>query len=131
MPVQLNHHIVHARDAEASARYLADVLGVAAPTRFGPFQVVELTNGVSLDFMQVGEEHIHPGHYAFLVSDNEFDAIFGRIQASGADYWADPHQHHPGEINHDWGGRGVYWSDPDGHWLEILTVPYGGWPATS
>lgn len=129
MPVQLNHHIVHARDAEAAAAYVADVLGVAPPTPFGPFQVVELANGVSLDFMPAAEEHIHPGHYAFLVSDEEFDEIFGRIQASGVDFWADPHQRHPGEINHDWGGRGVYWSDPDGNWLEILTVPYGGWPS--
>ena len=129
MAVQLNHHIVHARDAEASAAYLADVLGLPAPTRFGPFLVVEASNGVSLDFMTTAEEHVHPAHYAFLVADDEFDAIFGRIQAQGVEYWADPHQTMPGEINHDWGGRGVYWSDPDGNWLEILTVPYGGWPA--
>ena len=128
MAVQLNHHIVHARDAEASAAYLAEVLGVDPPTRFGPFMVVEAANGVSLDFMTSDEEYIHPAHYAFLVSDEEFDEIFGRIQASGVDYYADPHQTQKGEINHDWGGRGVYWADPDGQWLEILTVPYGGWP---
>jgi catechol 2,3-dioxygenase-like lactoylglutathione lyase family enzyme len=81
---------------------------------------------VSLDFMEVQGE-IHPMHYAFLVSEAEFDEIFARITASGADHYADPHGHEQGAINHHDGGRGVYWADPDGHWLEIITVPYGGW----
>lgn len=125
MAVQLNHHIVHASDPVASAEYLSYVLGLAAPVRFGPFLMVETSNGVSLDFMEV-EGKIHPMHYAFLVSEEEFDQIFARITAGGADHYADPHGHEKGKINHHDGGRGVYWSDPDGHWLEIITVPYGG-----
>jgi catechol 2,3-dioxygenase-like lactoylglutathione lyase family enzyme len=127
--VQLNHTIVHVRDAVASATFLADLLGVDAPRQWGPFQVVEVGHGLSLDYMDTPEPHPVGGqHYAFLVTEPEFDEIFGRIQARGLDHFADPHGNQKGEINHNDGGRGVYWSDPDGHWLEILTVPYGGWP---
>ena len=126
MAVQLNHHIVHARDPEASARFLTELLGLPPATRFGPFLVVEADNGVSLDFMQTDDDaYLVPNHYAFLVSEDEFDTIFGRIQARGLDYYADPHGNEQGEINHHDGGRGVYWADPDGHWLEIITRPYG------
>jgi catechol 2,3-dioxygenase-like lactoylglutathione lyase family enzyme len=124
MPVQLNHTIVAARDRDASARFLADLLGLAPPTTFGPFAVVELANGVSLDYMAEGD--VHPRHYAFLVTEEEFDQILGRIRDRGLDYWADPFERHPGEINTDDGGRGVYWKDPNGHVLEIITRPYGG-----
>lgn len=124
MPVQLNHTIVAARDRERSATFLADVLGLAPPKPFGPFWVVELDNDVSLDFMEEGE--VHPRHYAFLVTEAEFDDIFGRIQERALPFWADPFGRHPGQINHDDGGRGVYWHDPDGHMLEIITRPYGG-----
>ena len=126
MAVQLNHTIVAARDKRASAAFLADVLGLEEPTTYGPFAVVELANGVSLDFLD--DPEIHPRHYAFLVSEDEFDEIFDRIRARGLDFWADPFQQQPGEINTHDGGRGVYWQDPDGHFLEIITVPYGGWP---
>ncbi|HLM04715.1 MAG TPA: VOC family protein [Blastococcus sp.] len=124
MPVQLNHTIVAASNRWASARFLADVLGLPEPTAYGPFAVVELDNGVSLDF--IDDPEIHQRHYAFLVSEPEFDEIFGRIQGRGLPYWADPFEKQPGEINTNDGGRGVYWSDPDGHKLEIITVPYGG-----
>ena len=124
MTVQLNHTIVHATDRDASAAFLSEILGRPAPSEYGPFLVVEVDNGVSLDFMQV-DEVAGPQHYAFLVSEEDFDAIFGRIQERGLSYWADPHGHRPGEINHNDGGRGVYWPDPDGHWLEIITRPYG------
>ena len=124
MPVQLNHTIVAARDKRTSASFLADVLGLVPPTSFGPFAVVELDNGVSLDFMDDAE--IHPRHYAFLVTEEEFDEIFGRIRARGLGFWADPFERRPGEINTNDGGRGLYWQGPDGHWLEIITVPYGG-----
>ena len=126
MPVQLNHTIVHARDADASAAFLSEVLGVGAPRPYGPFMVVEVDNGVSLDFMTIGEEwDIGVQHYAFLVSEDEFDQVFGRIQARGLTYYADPHGDQPGQINQNDGGRGVYWHDPDGHVLEIITRPYG------
>ena len=129
MAVTLNHHIVHARDPEASARFLTEILGLPEPTRFGPFIVVTTANGASLDFMGTDDEkYLVPNHYAFLVSEDEFDEIFGRIQERQLEYFADPAGQQPGEIYHHFGGRGVYWADPDGHWLEILTVPYGGWP---
>lgn len=125
MSVQLNHTIVSARDSRRSAEFMAEILGLAAPTRFGPFVVVKLANGVSLDFDD-SDEPIDPRHYAFLVSEPEFDEIFARITARGLTYWADPGQHRAGEINRRDGGRGLYWADPDGHLLEILTRPYGG-----
>ena len=124
MPIQLNHTIVKARDPRASAELLAELLGRGAPVRYGPFLGVEIDNGVTLDFMQVDGE-VDSQHYAFLVSESEFDEIFGRIRAHGITYWADPGKHRPGEINHGDGGRGFYWNDPDGHFLEILTRPYG------
>jgi catechol 2,3-dioxygenase-like lactoylglutathione lyase family enzyme len=86
---------------------------------------VQLDNGVTLDFIR-SEERIPVEHYAFLVSEEEFDEIFGRIRARGLDFWADPFQRLPGEINTHDGGRGVNWLDPDGHLLEIITRPYGG-----
>jgi catechol 2,3-dioxygenase-like lactoylglutathione lyase family enzyme len=122
--VHLNHTIVAARDRHEAAAFLADLLGRKPPTTYGPFAVVELDNDVSLDFMD--DEHVHPRHYAFLVSEPEFDEIFGRIRARGLEFWADPFQRHPGEINTNDGGRGVYWHDPNGHVLEIITRPYGG-----
>ena len=124
MTVQLNHTIVHARDSIAAARFLAEILGLPAPSRFGPFQVVEVANGVSLDFIDA-EGEIVSGHYAFLISETEFDQIFGRIRERGLSYWADPGKTRPGTINHGDGGRGVYFEDPDGHFLEIITRPYG------
>jgi catechol 2,3-dioxygenase-like lactoylglutathione lyase family enzyme len=124
MTVELNHTIVAARDKLAAAIFLTDLLGLPAPTPFGPFLVVTLANGVSLDFIDTSDD-IHPQHYAFLVSESDFDAIFGRIQALDLPYWADPAHHEPGEINTRDGGRGVYFDDPNGHGLELLTRPYG------
>ncbi|MGV3759097.1 MAG: VOC family protein [Actinomycetota bacterium] len=126
MAVQLNHHIVHARDPQASATFLTELLGLPAPTRFSHFTVVTTANGVSLDYTQTDDPtYLVPNHYAFLVSDDEFDEIFERIQARGLTWWADPGRQQEGRINHHDGGRGVYWEDPDGHLLEIITRPYG------
>lgn len=125
MPVQLNHTIVNVPDKHASAAFVADILGLPEPTTFGPFRVVDLQNGVSLDF---ADDHgpVRSQHYAFLVTEDEFDEIFGRIKERGLDYWADPGKRRPGEINHNDGGRGVYWEEPGGgHFLEIITRPYG------
>jgi catechol 2,3-dioxygenase-like lactoylglutathione lyase family enzyme len=124
MPLQLNHTIVAARDAEASARWFADLFGVDEPERLGHFWQISTANEVGLDFSSTGGE-IVAQHYAFLVTEEEFDDIFGRVREKGLDHWADPMQRHPGEINHRDGGRGVYFSSPDGHFLEILTRPYG------
>lgn len=123
MSVQLNHTIVASRDKRASADFLATILGLRVGAPFGPFMPVETSNGVTLDFMDVDE--IVPQHYAFLVSEEEFDAIFTRIQRAGITYWADPAHQRPGEINHNDGGRGTYFEDPNGHNLEIITRPYG------
>ena len=125
MTVQLNHTIIPARDKKESARFLSDVLGLAAPVPFGPFMAVQVDT-LTLDFVDVGEDtEIESRHYAFLVSEAEFDEIFARITERQIPYWADPHASRPQEINHNDGGRGCYFPDPDGHWLEILTRPYG------
>ncbi|MDT7566155.1 MAG: hypothetical protein QOI50_1921 [Pseudonocardiales bacterium] len=123
MAIELNHTIVASRDSKTAAASLADLLGLPAPSQFGPFQVVQVANGVSLDFMTSSE--IHPQHYAFLLTEAEFDQVFGRIQEHEMTYWADPGHHEEGEINTRDGGRGVYFDSPDGHILEILTRPYG------
>ena len=125
MAIQLNHTIVHALDPAASAKFLAEILALPEPKPFGPFMDVDLSNGVTLAFIQAQPDEIIIEHYAFLVSEGEFDQIFGRIQAHGLPYWADPAHRQPGQINHHDGGRGVYWNDPNGHYLEIITRPYG------
>jgi catechol 2,3-dioxygenase-like lactoylglutathione lyase family enzyme len=124
MPAKLNHTIVHARDKRASAQFMAEILGLPAPVPFGPFLGVNTGNEVTLDFLDTDEE-IQTQHYAFLVSEPEFDAIFGRIRERQLAYWADPYRRQPREINTRDGGRGVYFEDPAGHLLEILTRPYG------
>jgi catechol 2,3-dioxygenase-like lactoylglutathione lyase family enzyme len=124
MAVQLNHTIVSVRDKHESATFLAQILGLPEPTPFGPFLIVQVDNDVSLDFAD-DQGPVHPQHYAFLVTENEFDEIFGRIRSRGLPYWADPGRHRSGEINTNDGGRGVYWEDPSGHFLEIITRPYG------
>ena len=124
MPIELNHTIVPARDAYASAMFLKEILGLDAPTRFGPFWAVALDNGVTLDF-QDSNEAMPIEHYAFLVTEAEFDAIFARIRERKLTYWADPMHSRPNEINRNDGGRGLYWNDPNGHYLEIITRPYG------
>jgi catechol 2,3-dioxygenase-like lactoylglutathione lyase family enzyme len=123
--VELNHTIVHARDKRASAEFLAGILGLQVGAPYGPFIPVAASNGVTLDFANSDHDPITVQHYAFLVSEEEFDAIFGRIQLAGLAYYAEPGHRGPGQINRRDGGRGVYFPDPDGHALEILTRPYG------
>ena len=126
MAAQLNHTIVWCSDNDASSRHLTKILGLDDPKPWGPFMVVELGNGVSLDYH--GVEHpardIASQHYAFMVGDDAFDEVFRRIREAG-DYWADPALTARGRINHNDGGRGVYFHDPDGHLLEVITRPYG------
>ncbi|MBL8267596.1 VOC family protein [Steroidobacter sp.] len=124
MAIQLNHTIVPARDAQAAATFLTEILGLSAPVRFGPFWTVTLANGVTLDY-QDSNEAMPIEHYAFLVSEAEFDAIFARIKQRSLEYWADPFHSRPSQINRNDGGRGLYWNDPSGHYLEIITRPYG------
>jgi extradiol dioxygenase family protein len=124
MAVELNHTIVSTRDKQAEARFVSEVLGLPAPGSFGPFAVVELANGVSLDFMDVDGE-ITTQHYAFLINEDEFDAVAERLRERGISTWADPGHRTPGFNTND-GGRGLYFDSPEGHNLEVLTVPYGG-----
>lgn len=123
MPV-LNHHIVAAADKEATSLFFAQVLGLEAPVRFGPFAVLTVSPDTTLDFMDT-PGNVAAQHYAFLVTEAEFDEIFARITGRELPYWSDPHHHDPGQINHWDDGRGVYFADPNGHSLEILTRPYG------
>jgi len=128
LSVEFNHTIVWSRDSMAAATFLAGMLGLPAPKKWGPFQVVTTANGVNVDFMDKDGE-IRAQHYAFLVSEAEFDQIFARVKDKGLTHWADPAQTKAGEINRHDGGRGVYFEDPSGHLLEIITRPYGssGW----
>lgn len=124
MTIALNHTIVRSHDKHAGAAFLTGILGIEPAPPWGPFQPVELGNGVVLEYLDVGDEPVQSQHYAFLVDDATFDAAFARIRAAGVPYWADPFHHEPGRINHDHGGRGVYFDDPDGHALELQTTPY-------
>jgi catechol 2,3-dioxygenase-like lactoylglutathione lyase family enzyme len=126
MSINFNHTIVAARDKRESAEFLTELFDLPSPKPFGNFMVVALEHGVNLDFANAPEgEEIRRQHYAFLVSEPEFDTIYGKIQSRGLQHWADPRQSRPGEINHGHGGRGVYFLDPSGHAMEILTRPYG------
>ena len=129
MTVRLNHTILAARDRDASATFLTTILGLPPASVLGPFAVVRVGD-TSLDYMDVKEYRGADGdivsqHYAFLVSEVEFDEIFERIRQRKLPYWADPGQQEPDRINAWDDGRGVYFEDPNGHLLEIITRPYG------
>ena len=127
MSVELNHIIIPARDKRASAEFLAGLLGVEAGPQWGPFIPVRVANGVTLDYQDFSEDFLSH-HCAFLVTEPEFDAIFSRIEEARLTYYADPARRQPGEINRLYGGRGVYFEDPDGHVMEVITQPYGDKP---
>ncbi|MFI1397779.1 VOC family protein [Streptomyces sp. NPDC020681] len=123
MPARLDHTIVHSRDRWAGARFLAELIGEPEPRPFGPFASLPLAGGVTLDYLDERRD-ITSQHLAFLVSEEEFDEIFGRITERELPYWADPMHQQPQKINHHFGGRGVYVDDPDGHSLEFITHTY-------
>jgi len=129
MTIRLNHTIVAAHDRDGSATFLAEMLGLPTPSLLGPFAVVQVGD-TTLDYMDVNEYRpaggeIAPQHYAFLVSEIEFDEIFARIRERRLPYWADPSHEECDQINTWDDGRGVYFDDPNGHMLEIITRPYG------
>ncbi|MFC9324248.1 VOC family protein [Kitasatospora sp. NPDC057015] len=128
MSVELNHTIVHARDNRESAEFLAGILGLEVGDEWGPFVPVATGNGVTLDFAAVPAGSITMQHYAFLVSEEEFDAAWERIRRARITFYADPHMKQPEEINRHHGGRGLYFLDPAGHGMEIITRPYGSHP---
>lgn len=125
MSVQLDHTIVEAHDRQATADFLAAVLGLEVGAPYGPFLPIEVDNGVTLDVMGVGEGPVRPQHYAFLIEEDDFDAVLARLERAGASHWADPMYTREGEINHEDGGRGMYFVDPNGHRLEVITRRYG------
>lgn len=126
MSVELHRTIIHARDNRESAEFLAGIPGLDVGPQWGPFIPVATGDGVTLDFATVPAESIATQHHAFLLSEEEFSAGFARIEEPGTTYYADPQRRRPGEINHNDGGRGVYFIDPAGHAMEIITRPYGG-----
>jgi catechol 2,3-dioxygenase-like lactoylglutathione lyase family enzyme len=120
MPVELNHIIVPSRDKVRSSRFLADILGIDPPRPVSHFMAVQTSNGVSLDYDDA--EDFNSLHYAFLVGEHEFEAIFERVVSADIEYYADPSHRHAGAVNARNGGRGFYFSDPDGHNMEVFTV---------
>jgi catechol 2,3-dioxygenase-like lactoylglutathione lyase family enzyme len=119
MTAELNHTIVGARDPQASAQFLADILGLQVGAPVAHFTPVTLANRVTLDYDRV--DQVAKQHYAFLVSEQEFDVAFARIKDRGVTYYADPACQQNGEIYLSHGRRGTYFRDPDGHLMEILT----------
>lgn len=122
MTVKLDHMIVEARSKTESATFLAGMLGLPAPVALGKFAAVAIDHGLSIDFCDT-EGEIRPQHYAFAVSEAEFDAVLDRVRGRGLAYWADPRATRPGEVDQRDGGRAIYFADPSGHWLEVLTKP--------
>jgi catechol 2,3-dioxygenase-like lactoylglutathione lyase family enzyme len=126
MGVALNHIIVPARDRWASAKFLAGILGLEVGAAWGHFAPVQTNNGVTLDFAD--DDDFRSQHYAFLVSEAEFDAGLARIKSAGVKFYSNFDGAGPGQINHRYGGRGVYFDDPNGHLLELITRPYATTP---
>ncbi|HXC52560.1 MAG TPA: VOC family protein [Candidatus Limnocylindrales bacterium] len=128
MTIELDHVIISARTRDASATRLADLLGVACgPAKEGPFFAVYVNDGLTLDFIET-DEPFPIEHFCFRVSEAEFDAILGRIEAAGIDYRSVVHGPVDRKINTSYGGRMLYWNDPEGHQWEILTVSYARQP---
>lgn len=124
MAIELDHFIVPARDKAAAARLLGELLGVAwAPSGIGPFAPVYLNDGLTLDFIDT-DDAFPVEHFCFRVSDAEFDAILGRIQAAGIPFRSTVRGPVDGKVDTQFGGRGVYWNQPEGHQWEMLTVSY-------
>jgi len=125
MPISFNHTIIAARDRHASASFFTHLFGLPEPTLWGPFAIVTLDRGVFLQFAEPDVAAIQMQHYAFLVDDRTFDALYGRLVDAGLAHAADPQGTRPDRINTNHGGRGVYFRDPAGHGIEVITRPYG------
>jgi catechol 2,3-dioxygenase-like lactoylglutathione lyase family enzyme len=126
----LNHTIVAAHDKDAAATFMTEILGLGPPRLLGPFAVVHVSDDTTLDFIDADAEIVSQ-HYAFLVSETEFDEIFSRIRERNLPYWADPGKNERDRINGWDDGRGLYFDDPNGHLLEIITRPYGSGGTTA
>lgn len=125
MSIRLHHTIVYSRDKRASAEFFTELFGLPRPAPFGPFLGVAVGNQVTLDFCDANGQ-IAPQHYAFVVSEDDFDRIVGRVKTHSIAYWADPARSRRGKVSTRHGARVVYVEDPSGHLLEVITEPYGG-----
>ena len=124
MSIELDHVIVSARDQVRSARRLAEILGVPWDGRaLGIFSAVYVNPGLTLDFIQT-EEAFPVEHFCFRVSEQEFDQILKRLQDAGIPYRSQVRGPADQQINTDYGGRSIYWNEPEGHQWEMLTVSY-------
>lgn len=123
MPVTFNHTIIASRNREESARFFRELLELPEAPSWGPFLNVQLTDGVLIQFAEPPVD-IQMQHYAFLVDDDLFDRAYRRLCEGGVAHWADPQMRRPGETNTEHGGRGVYFKDPSGHAIELITRPY-------
>ena len=123
MPFYLDHTIIPSRDKEASARFFARIFGLEYEGPWGPFAPVKVNETLSMDFDD-RRQPIQPHHYAFIASDEEFDAVLERVKGEGLPFGSGPRSLEDGEINHHYGGRGFYFRDPNGHVLEVITHTY-------
>lgn len=123
MEIVLDHTIVHASDPAATAAFMSEIFGIEPARQLAHFTVLKI-GPTSLDYLP-GEGAVLPRHFAFRVSEADFDAIFARIKERKISYWADPFHKEPNAINRWDDGRGLYFDDPDGHLLEIITRSYG------
>ena len=123
MPATFNHTIIAAKDRHESAAFFRDLLEVQAAPSWGLFTNLQLEGGVLLQFAEPPVD-IQMQHYAFLVDDELFDRAYARLVEREIEHWADPQMRRPGETNTEHGGRGVYFKDPAGHAIELITRPY-------
>ncbi|MBV8086745.1 MAG: VOC family protein [Chloroflexi bacterium] len=119
MPMTLNHTIVPSHNKEESAKFFARIMGLEYKGPMGHFAPVSVNGDTQLDWDNRDQFDSH--HYAFLISEEEFDQIFTRIKTEGVTYGSQPYAQDNGEINTRRGGRGLYFRDPDGHSMEIMT----------
>ena len=121
MAIVLDHTIVPARDKDASARFFAQIMGLTYEGASGHFAPVQVNDSLTFDFDNRDSFESH--HYAFYISDDDFDAILTRVKAAGRTFGSGPRTPEDGEINTRRGGRGFYFADLDGHLLEVMTRP--------
>ena len=124
MAIVLDHTIVPAKDKLASAKFFAEIFGLTVKPAQGHFAQVQINDSLTFDFDEEPEPRSQ--HYAFHISEAEFEAIFGRVQAKGIPYGSGPYSHTDGQLYTRRGGRGCYFEDPYGHLLEVMTVPETG-----
>ena len=122
MEITLNHTIVASKDNVESAKFYERIFDFEFIKEWGHFAVVKVNSTLTLDFDT--QENFSTNHYAFKVSDQQFDEIFERVKLENISFGSGPRSSDDGKINNDYGGRGVYFEDPNGHLLEIMTIDY-------